>query len=53
MIGLGGLLLVVPHLFAIPVSILGVGLQKSTKLNLNVKNIPRGGFWEGFSVDGV
>jgi hypothetical protein len=33
MIGPGGLLLVVP------VSVLLVGLQKSTKLNLDVKNI--------------
>ncbi len=30
MIGPGGLLLVVPHLFAVPVSVLLVGLQKST-----------------------
>jgi hypothetical protein len=30
MIGPGGVLLVVPQLFAVPVSILGVGLQKST-----------------------
>jgi hypothetical protein len=29
MIGPGGLLLVVPHLFAVPVSVLWVGLQKS------------------------
>jgi len=34
-----GLLLVVPHLFAVPVSVLWVGLQKSTLLNLDVKNI--------------
>jgi hypothetical protein len=39
MIGPGGLLLVVPHLFALPVSVLLVGLQKSTELNLDVKNI--------------
>jgi hypothetical protein len=34
MIGPGGLLLVVPHLFAVPVSVLLVGLQKEyiTKL---------------------
>jgi hypothetical protein len=30
MIGPGGLLLVVPHLFAFPVLVLLVGLQKST-----------------------
>jgi len=30
MIGPCGLLLVVPHLFAVPVSVLWVGLQKST-----------------------
>jgi hypothetical protein len=30
MIGPGGLLLLVPHLFAVPVSVLWVGLQKST-----------------------
>jgi hypothetical protein len=29
MIGPGGLLLVIPHLFAAPVSILWMGLQKS------------------------
>jgi hypothetical protein len=29
MIGLSGLLLVVPHLFAVPVLVLWVGLQKS------------------------
>jgi hypothetical protein len=39
MIDPGGLLLVVPHLFAVPVSVLLVGLQKSTLLNLDVKNI--------------
>jgi vacuolar-type H+-ATPase subunit I/STV1 len=30
MIGPGGLLLVVPHLLTVPVSVLWVGLQKST-----------------------
>jgi len=30
MIAPGGLLLVVPHVFAVPVSVLWVGLQKST-----------------------
>jgi hypothetical protein len=39
MIGPGGLLLVVPHLFADPVSLLLVGLQKSRELNWDVKNI--------------
>ncbi len=38
MIGPGSLLLVVPSLFAFPVSVLLVGLQKSTKLNLDVQN---------------
>jgi hypothetical protein len=32
MIGPGGLLLVVPHLFAVLVSVLWVGLRKITKL---------------------
>jgi hypothetical protein len=35
----GGLLLAVPHLFALPFSVLWVGLQKSTELNLDVKHI--------------
>jgi hypothetical protein len=39
MIGPGGLLLVVSHLFAVPVSVLSVGLRKSTQQNLDVKNI--------------
>ncbi len=39
MIGAGGLLLVVSHLFAVPVFILWVGLEKSIKLNLDVRNI--------------
>ncbi len=39
MIRPGGLQLVVPHLFALPVSVLRMGLQKSTELNLDVKNI--------------
>jgi hypothetical protein len=30
MIGPGGLLIVVPHVYAIPVSVLLVGLQKKT-----------------------
>jgi hypothetical protein len=34
MIGAGGLLLVVSHLFAVPVFILWVGLEKSIKLKL-------------------
>jgi hypothetical protein len=33
MIGPGGLLLVVSHLFAIPASVLWVGLQKSTYIH--------------------
>jgi hypothetical protein len=37
MIGPGGLLLVFRHLFAVPVSVLWVGLQKSKLLNLDVK----------------
>jgi hypothetical protein len=39
MIGAGGLLLVVSHLFAVSVLILWVGLEKSIKLNLDVRNI--------------
>jgi hypothetical protein len=39
MIGAGRLLLVVSHLFAVPVLILWVGLEKSIKLNLDVRNI--------------
>jgi hypothetical protein len=41
MIAPGGLLLVVPHLFAIPISVLwgGVGLQKCKRTKLDVKNI--------------
>jgi hypothetical protein len=40
MIGPDGLLLVVPLLFAVPVSVLWVGLQKSKQLsNLDVKNL--------------
>jgi hypothetical protein len=31
MIGPSGLLLVVPHLFAVPVSVLWLGLQKKSK----------------------
>jgi len=42
MIRPGGLLLVVSHLFLVPVSVLWVGLQKSTQLNLDVKNISAG-----------
>jgi len=38
-IGPGGLLLVVPHpLFVVPVSVLWVGVQKSKKVKLDVKN---------------
>ncbi len=39
MIGPGGLLLVISHIFAVPVSVLWVGLQQSSQLNLDVKNI--------------
>jgi hypothetical protein len=39
MIGAGGLLLVVSHLFAVTVLILWVGLEKSIKLNSDVRNI--------------
>jgi hypothetical protein len=39
MIVLGGLLLVVPHLFVILVLVSWVGLQESKLLNLDVKNI--------------
>jgi hypothetical protein len=35
MIGPGDLLLVVPHVYAVPVSVLLVGLPKKEKLNLN------------------
>jgi len=38
MIGPDGLLLVVPHLFAVPISVLLVGLQKSKQLTWDVKN---------------
>ncbi len=37
---------VVPYLFAVPVSVLWVGLQKSTQLNLDVKNIFSGSHTE-------
>ncbi len=40
------LLLVVAHLFAVPVSLLWVGLQKSTQLNLDVKTIFEGSYTE-------
>jgi len=43
---IGGLLLVVPHLFAVLVSVLWVGLIKSTELNLGVKNIFAGSHTE-------
>jgi ABC-type nitrate/sulfonate/bicarbonate transport system permease component len=36
MVGLGGLLLAVPHLFAIPILVLWVGLEKKNKLNVDV-----------------
>jgi hypothetical protein len=40
MIGPGGLLLVVPHLFAVLLSVLWAGLQISVQLNLDVKKKP-------------
>jgi hypothetical protein len=46
MIGPGGLPLVVPHLLAVLVSVLRVGLLKSTELNLDVKNIFAGSHTE-------
>jgi hypothetical protein len=39
MFGLTGLLLVVSHLFGIPVWVLSVGLEKSRELNFDVRNI--------------
>jgi hypothetical protein len=39
MIDPGGFLLVVPNIFAVPVSVSWVALQKSKLLNLDVKNI--------------
>jgi len=45
LIGPGGLLLVVPHLFAVPVSVLWVGLTEK-KLKLDVKNISAGSHTE-------
>jgi hypothetical protein len=39
MIGPDGLLLVVPHLLAVPVSIFQVGLQTSKYLNLDMKYV--------------
>jgi hypothetical protein len=36
MIGPGGLLLVVPHVCAVPVSVLLAGLPKKKKLNLDI-----------------
>jgi hypothetical protein len=51
MIGPSGLLLVVPHLFAVPISV-SCGLQNSTELNLDVKNILAGSYTEhSWSVD--
>jgi len=42
MIGPGGLLLVNPHLFVVPVSVTWVGVTKEYNLNLDVKNILAG-----------
>jgi hypothetical protein len=36
MIGPGGLLLVVPYVYAVPVSVLVVGLPKRKQLNLDI-----------------
>jgi hypothetical protein len=36
MLGAGGLLFVVPHVYAIPVLVLLVGLPKKKKKNLNL-----------------
>jgi hypothetical protein len=38
MIGRDSLLLVVPHLLAVPIAVFQVGLQTSKELNLDVKN---------------
>jgi hypothetical protein len=46
MIGAGGLVLVVSHLFDVPISILLVVLQKTKQLNLDVKNIFAGSHTE-------
>jgi hypothetical protein len=39
MIGLGGLLLVIPHQFAVLISVLWVGWQKFKYLKFDVRNI--------------
>jgi hypothetical protein len=36
MIGPGGLLLVIPHVYVVPASILLVWLSKNTQLNLDI-----------------
>jgi hypothetical protein len=46
LIGPGGLLLVVSHLFAVPVLVLWLGLEKSKLLNLDVRNIFAGSHTE-------
>jgi len=47
MIGPGGLFLVLHHLFAVPVSVLWAGLQKSKQLlHLDMKNIFAGSHTE-------
>jgi hypothetical protein len=53
MIGPRGLLLVVAHLFAVPVSLLWVVLQKSTQLNLDVKTILAGSYTESPTGDAL
>jgi hypothetical protein len=46
MIGQGGLLLVLFHLFAVSVSVFWAGLQKCKQLNLDMKNIFAGSHTE-------
>jgi hypothetical protein len=42
MIGPDGLLIVVSHLFAVPILVLSMGLEKGKQLNLDVRNILAG-----------
>jgi hypothetical protein len=46
MVGPGGLLLVLHHLFAVAVSVVWAGLQKSKQLNLDMKKIFAGSHTE-------
>ncbi len=48
--GAGGLVLVVSHLFDVPISILLVVLQKTKQLNLDAKNIFAGSHTEHRSI---